>query len=91
MDESQTIRVSVEEAATLLSIEKDSVKKRIQRGKLRSEKDASGQLWVYLDERRVPLTASFAASHQPPKPRRPLPSDLHFVLSVVVKQGTTIF
>jgi hypothetical protein len=46
---------------------------------------------LYLDERRVPLTASFAASHQPPKPRRPLPSDLHFVLSVVVKQGTTIF
>jgi hypothetical protein len=49
VDESQTIRVSVEEAATLLSIEKDSVKKRIQRGKLRSVKDASGTIWVYLD------------------------------------------
>jgi hypothetical protein len=49
VDESQTIRVSVEEAATLLGIEKDSVKKRVQRGKLRSEKDASGQVWVYLD------------------------------------------
>ena len=49
MDESQTIRVSVEEAATLLGIEKGSVKKRIQRGKLRSEKDASGQVWVYLE------------------------------------------
>ena len=49
MDESQTIRVSVEEAATLLGIEKGSVKKRVQRGKLRSEKDASGQVWVYLD------------------------------------------
>ena len=49
MDESQTIRVSVEEAATLLGIEKGSVKKRIQRGKLRPEKDASGQVWVYLD------------------------------------------
>jgi hypothetical protein len=49
MDESKTIRVSVEEAATLLGIEKGSVKKRIQRGKLRSEKDASGTIWVYLD------------------------------------------
>ncbi len=49
MDESETIRVSVEEAATLLGIEKGSVKKRVQRGKLRSEKDASGTIWVYLD------------------------------------------
>jgi hypothetical protein len=49
MDESKTIRVSVEEAATLLGIEKGSVKKRIQRGKLRSEKDASGTIWVYVD------------------------------------------
>jgi hypothetical protein len=49
VDESQTIRVSVEEAATLLGIEKGSVKKRIQRGKLRSEKDATGTLYVYVD------------------------------------------
>jgi hypothetical protein len=49
LDESQTIRVSVEEAATLLGIEKGSVKKRIQRGKLRSEKDARGTNWVYVD------------------------------------------
>ena len=49
MDESQTLRVKVEEAATLLGIEKGSVKKRIQRGKLHSEKDASGQVWVYVD------------------------------------------
>ena len=49
MDESQTIRVSVEEAAVLLGIEQGSVKKRIQRGKLRSEKDARGITWVYLD------------------------------------------
>ena len=49
MDESQTIRISVEEAATLLGIEKGSVKKRIQRGKLQSEKDATGVTWVYLD------------------------------------------
>src|SRR5829696_5479617 len=49
VDESQTIRVSVEEAASLLGIEKGSVKKRIQRGKLPSEKDAGGTTWVYLD------------------------------------------
>jgi len=49
VDESQTIRVSVEEAATLLGIEKGSVKKRIQREKLRSEKDAGGTTWVYLN------------------------------------------
>lgn len=50
MDESQTIRVSVEEAARLLGIEKGSVKKRIHRGKLRSEKDARGTTWVYVDQ-----------------------------------------
>ena len=49
MDESGTRRVTVEEAAQLLGIEKGSVKKRIQRGKLRSEKDAAGTLYVYVD------------------------------------------
>ena len=50
MDESGTTRVTVEEAARLLGIERSSVKKRIQRGKLRSEKDAKGTTWVHLDE-----------------------------------------
>jgi excisionase family DNA binding protein len=49
LDESQTVRVSVEEAARLLGIEKGSVKKRIHRGKLRSEKDARGTTWVWVD------------------------------------------
>jgi hypothetical protein len=49
VDESGTRRVTVEEAAQLLDIEKGSVKKRIQRGKLRSEKDATGTLYVYVD------------------------------------------
>ncbi len=49
MDGSGTTRVTVEEAARLLGIEKQSVKKRIQRGKLRSEKDARGTTWVHLD------------------------------------------
>ena len=50
MDESGTTRVTIEEAARLLGIERSSVKKRIQRGKLRSEKDARGTTWVHLDE-----------------------------------------
>ena len=49
MDESRTTRVTVEEAARLLGIEKGSVKKRIQRGKIRSDKDATGVTWVYVD------------------------------------------
>jgi hypothetical protein len=49
VDDAQTMRVPVEEAARLLRIEKGSVKKRIQRGKLRSEKDAKGRVWVHLD------------------------------------------
>jgi excisionase family DNA binding protein len=48
VDESQ-VRVTVTEAAQLLGIERTSVKKRIQRGKLRAEKDAGGTLYVYLD------------------------------------------
>jgi hypothetical protein len=48
-DPSQAIRVSVEEAARLLGIEKGSVKKRIKRGKLRSKRDATGTLYVYVD------------------------------------------
>jgi excisionase family DNA binding protein len=49
VDQSGTNRVTVEEAARLLGIEKSSVKKRIQRGKLRSEKDTSGTVYVYMD------------------------------------------
>lgn len=49
MDESGTKRVTVEEAARLLGIEKQSVKKRVQRGKLRSERDARGTVYVWVD------------------------------------------
>ena len=49
MDQSETMRVTVEEAARLLGIEKGSVKKRIQRGKLRSERDAGGTVYVFVD------------------------------------------
>ena len=49
LDESQTMRVTVEEAAQLLGIEKQSVKKRIQRGKLRSERVGVGTTYVYVD------------------------------------------
>ena len=49
MNESRTARVTIEEAARLLGIEKQSVKKRIQRGKLRSEKGPNGNFYVYVD------------------------------------------
>jgi excisionase family DNA binding protein len=49
VDQSETTRVTVEEAARLLGIEKGSVKKRVQRGKLRSERDVSGTVYVYVD------------------------------------------
>jgi excisionase family DNA binding protein len=50
VDQSETTRVTVEEAARLLGIEKGSVKKRVQRGKLRSERDVSGTVYVYVDK-----------------------------------------
>jgi hypothetical protein len=65
MDESQTMRVSVAEAARLLGIEKDSVKKRIQRGKLRSEKDVRGATWVFLDGVDVSETVRDSSEAQP--------------------------
>jgi len=48
VDESRTRRVTVEEAATLLGIKEESVRKRVSRGKLRSDKDPEGRLLVYV-------------------------------------------
>lgn len=42
-------RVTVEEAAGLLGIEKESVRKRVYRGQLQADKEADGTLRVYLD------------------------------------------
>lgn len=42
-------RVTVEEAARRLGIEKESVRKRVYRGQLRSDKEPDGTLRVYLD------------------------------------------
>jgi excisionase family DNA binding protein len=42
-------RMSVEEAARNLGIKEESVRKRIRRGKMRSEKDEAGRLYVYVD------------------------------------------
>ncbi len=42
-------RVTVEEAARLLGIEKESVRKRIYRGLLRADKEPDGTLRVYID------------------------------------------
>lgn len=53
MDESVTKRVTVEEAARLLGIKEESVRKRVSRGKLRADKDADGRLLVYVDSPRT--------------------------------------
>src|SRR5215208_1353308 len=49
VDESGTRRVTVEEAAQLLGIKEESVRKRVSRGKLRADKDEDGRLLVYVD------------------------------------------
>ncbi|HSL00997.1 MAG TPA: helix-turn-helix domain-containing protein [Rubrobacteraceae bacterium] len=41
--------MTVEEAARILGIKEESVRKRVRRGKMRSGKDADGRLYVYLD------------------------------------------
>ncbi len=43
------VRMTVGEAARLLSIKEESVRKRVRRGKMRFEKDEDGRLYVYLD------------------------------------------
>jgi hypothetical protein len=42
-------RVTVEEAARILGIKEESVRKRVSRGKLRADKDEDGRLLVYVD------------------------------------------
>jgi excisionase family DNA binding protein len=43
-------RMSVSEAAEALGITRDAVYKRVERNKMRHEKDADGQLYVYVDK-----------------------------------------
>ena len=42
-------RVTVEEAARILGIKEESVRKRVSRRKLRADKDEDGRLLVYVD------------------------------------------
>ena len=42
-------RMTVEEAARSLGIKEESVRKRVRRGKLRSEKNEVGRLYVYVE------------------------------------------
>lgn len=42
-------KMTVEEAACVLGIKEESDRKRVRRGKLRSEKGADGRLYVYVD------------------------------------------
>jgi excisionase family DNA binding protein len=46
-------KMRVEEAARKLGIKEESVRKRIRRGKMRSEKDEDGRLYVYIDGTEV--------------------------------------
>lgn len=43
-----TRRVTLREAADVLGISKEGVRKRVKRGKLRSDKDPDGRVYVYL-------------------------------------------
>lgn len=49
MDESKTVLVTVEEAARILGIKEESVRKRVQRKKIPWEKDADDRLFVWVD------------------------------------------
>ena len=42
-------RVTVQEAARLLSISQDAVRQRIRRGSMKHDKDDKGRVYVYLD------------------------------------------
>ncbi len=42
-------RVSVYEAAKVLGVTVDAIRKRIQRGTIRHERDSDGRVWVLLD------------------------------------------
>jgi hypothetical protein len=42
-------QVTVEQAAHILGIKEESVRKRVRRGKLRADKDSEGRLLVYVD------------------------------------------
>src|SRR5215208_805424 len=43
-------RITVAEAAEVLGITRDAVYKRVERNKIRHEKDADGQLYVYVEK-----------------------------------------
>ena len=48
-EERGAARMTVEEAARSLGIKEESVRKRVRRKKMRSEKDEGGRLYVYVD------------------------------------------
>ena len=45
-----TRRVTLKEAALVLGVSKEAVRKRVIRGTLRSDKGADGRVYVYLDD-----------------------------------------
>ncbi len=53
MRELERERVTVQEAARQLGITESAVRKRVQRGLLRHDKEADGRLYVYLDTQDI--------------------------------------
>lgn len=49
-DQDQRTRYTVPEAANLLGVSQDAVRKRIARHTIESERDEAGRVYVYLDE-----------------------------------------
>jgi excisionase family DNA binding protein len=65
-------RMTVAEAAEVLGITRDAVYKRVERNKIRYERDADGQLYVYVEQseasQRQASNLSPVHSHPPSKP-----------------------
>jgi hypothetical protein len=83
VDESGTRRVTVEEAAQLLDIKEESVRKRVSRGKLRADKDEDGRLLVYVDS---PGTVRDEYADQPVTERDELLASKDRIISILEDQ-----
>jgi hypothetical protein len=56
--------LDVKQAAEVLGISSEGVRKRIKRGKLESEKDADGKVYVWLDEDRTSTDEDWTAGRE---------------------------
>jgi excisionase family DNA binding protein len=56
-------RMSVSEAAEALGITRDAVYKRVERNKIRHDKDADGQLYVYVEKSATSQRQNVQSEH----------------------------